>query len=100
MAGRPASKRPVPRCPIRPGDACTLCFPGATGPEDCGLVWQVMQDPDLRARLAELTGEGRSRLAMIQAAQRPWASQIGAAAGERDLRRATETLDRLIALLG
>ena len=50
-------ERPVPQCPIRPGDACTLCFPGATGPEDCGLVWQVMQDPDLRARLVELRAE-------------------------------------------
>jgi hypothetical protein len=54
------SARPVPRCPIRPGDACTLCFPGATGPEDCGLVWQVMQDPDLRARLVELRAEVRA----------------------------------------
>jgi hypothetical protein len=42
---------------VRPGDACTLCFPGATGPEDCGLVWQVMQDADLRARLSELRAE-------------------------------------------
>ena len=49
--------RPVPRCPIRIGDACSLCHPGATGPEDCGLVWLVMQDPDLRERLAELRRE-------------------------------------------
>jgi hypothetical protein len=54
-----AAPRPVPRCPIRPGDACTLCFVGATGPEDCGLVWQVMQDDDLRARLVELRAEIR-----------------------------------------
>jgi uncharacterized protein DUF6767 len=41
-------------CPIRLGDACSLCVPGATGPEDCLLVAEVMRDPDLRARLAGL----------------------------------------------
>jgi hypothetical protein len=45
---------PVPRCPIRPGDPCTLCVPGATGPQDCGLVYLVMSDPGLRDRLREL----------------------------------------------
>jgi hypothetical protein len=48
---------PVPKRPIRPGDACSLCQPGVAGPEDCGLVWLVMDDPDLRARLAELRRE-------------------------------------------
>ncbi|HET7432653.1 MAG TPA: DUF6767 domain-containing protein [Nocardioides sp.] len=52
--------RPAPRCPLRPGDSCTLCHPGATGPEDCGLVWLVMTDPDLRERLAELNREERA----------------------------------------
>jgi hypothetical protein len=46
--------RPVPRCPVRAGEACTLCNPGATGPEDCPSVYAVMTDPDLRAELAEL----------------------------------------------
>ena len=41
-------------CPVRPGDACTLCVPGATGPQDCPLVALVVADPDLRERLAEL----------------------------------------------
>ena len=27
------------RCPLRPTDQCSLCFPGANGPADCGLVW-------------------------------------------------------------
>ena len=45
---------PVPKCPIRLGDTCSLCAPGATGPEDCGLVWLVMTDPDLKDRLGEL----------------------------------------------
>ena len=45
---------------MRPGDACSLCQPGVSGPEDCGLVWLVMQDPDLRERLAELQREERA----------------------------------------
>ncbi len=49
--------RAVPQCPIRPGEACTLCNPGATGPENCPSVYAVMTDPDLRARLAELRRE-------------------------------------------
>ena len=52
--------RPAPRCPLRPEDFCTLCHPGATGPEDCGLVWLVMSDPGLRERLAELRREERA----------------------------------------
>ena len=52
---RMTSKRePVPMCPIRPGDPCTLCEPGVTGPQDCGLVYLVMSDPDLRAELARI----------------------------------------------
>ena len=46
------SRRPEPRCPIRIGEPCTLCFPGATGPQDCGLVYLVQTDPDLRDQLA------------------------------------------------
>lgn len=45
--------RPQAKCPIRPGDPCTLCVPGASGPQDCGLVWLVMGDEDLRAELHE-----------------------------------------------
>lgn len=36
------------RCPLRPDDPCSLCQPGATGPQDCGLVYLVMDDPELR----------------------------------------------------
>ncbi|MGH3507069.1 MAG: DUF6767 domain-containing protein [Nocardioidaceae bacterium] len=39
------------RCPVRPGEPCTLCQPGVSGPQDCLLVQLVMSDPDLRARL-------------------------------------------------
>jgi hypothetical protein len=48
---------PDAMCPLRPGDRCTLCVPGATGPQDCPTVAEVMRDPDLRARLAELRAE-------------------------------------------
>jgi len=41
-----------PRCPIRLGEPCTLCFPGASGPQDCGLVYLVRSDPELREELA------------------------------------------------
>ena len=41
---------------IRIGEACSLCVPGATGPEDCGLVHLVMRDEDLREELARLRG--------------------------------------------
>ena len=43
--------QPEPKCPIRPGEACSLCVPGVSGPQDCGLVYLVMSDPDLRERL-------------------------------------------------
>jgi hypothetical protein len=44
---------PTPQCPIRPGEPCTLCFPGATGPQDCGLVYLVESDDEMREQLAE-----------------------------------------------
>jgi hypothetical protein len=40
--------RPVPRCPIRAGQPCSLCVPGVSGPADCGLVYLVMSDSKLR----------------------------------------------------
>ncbi|WP_433606238.1 DUF6767 domain-containing protein [Dactylosporangium sp. CA-139114] len=39
------------RCPLRRGEPCTLCVPGATGPADCPTVYLVMSDPDLRDQL-------------------------------------------------
>ncbi len=41
----------TPQCPIRLGEACSLCVPGVSGPSDCGLVYLVMSDPDLREEL-------------------------------------------------
>lgn len=45
--------KPAPRCPVRHGNPCSLCVPGASGPQDCGLVYLVMSDPDLRERWRE-----------------------------------------------
>jgi hypothetical protein len=44
-------------CQVRLGEPCRLCVPGATGPQDCGLVYLVMTDPDLRAELARMRAE-------------------------------------------
>ncbi|MFM6851031.1 MAG: DUF6767 domain-containing protein [Terrabacter sp.] len=48
MSRRP----PTPMCPIRLGEPCSLCVPGATGPQDCGLVYLVQSDPEMREQLA------------------------------------------------
>ena len=60
-----ATTRPHPKCPIRPGEACSQCVPGVEGPQDCGLVFLVMSDPELREqlnvlRLARRTSQGGS----------------------------------------
>ncbi|GAB2882096.1 DUF6767 domain-containing protein [Nocardioides pacificus] len=52
-----AKTRPNPKCPIRPGEDCLLCFSGASGPEDCGLVYLVMEDPELRDQLTQIRRE-------------------------------------------
>ena len=46
--------QPEAKCPMRPGDQCSLRVPGASGPQDCGLVYLVMSDPELRERLHQL----------------------------------------------
>ena len=48
---------PMPKCPIRPGDPCSLCVPGADGPHNCGLVYLVQDDPEL----LELAREHRAK---------------------------------------
>lgn len=55
-----ARRRPAARCPLRPGEPCTLCVPGATGPQDCGLVYLVMDDDELREELTR-NRVGRTR---------------------------------------
>ena len=65
------SRRTLPdaQCPIRPGDACTLCQPGATGPQDCGLVYLVMSDPDLREELNRLRKEHQAEVRRTREAE-------------------------------
>ena len=55
--------RPDARCPIRPGEPCTLCQVSVTGPQDCGLVYLVMGDDELR--------EGLRRQRISNAARAP-----------------------------
>jgi hypothetical protein len=47
------------KCPVRPGEPCTLCQLDVTGPQDCGLVYLVMHDPELRAGLQSFTADRR-----------------------------------------
>ncbi|SHJ64493.1 hypothetical protein SAMN02745244_02954 [Tessaracoccus bendigoensis DSM 12906] len=53
-------KPATPRCPLRFGEPCSLCVPGATGPQDCPTVALVMDDEEWRAELAERNRELRS----------------------------------------
>ena len=52
-----AVPEPDEQCPIRPGEDCHLCVAGSRGPRECPTVWLVMQDPELRAQLAEICRE-------------------------------------------
>lgn len=57
------AKRPEPKCPIRFGEACTLCFPGADGPQNCGLVYLVQSDPEMAEEFAAARREHRASFA-------------------------------------
>lgn len=50
-AARTGSK-PQPKCPLRPGDPCTLCQLDVTGPQDCPVVFLVRDDVELQAEWA------------------------------------------------
>ena len=54
LLDRPAPDAPPAdaTCPLRPGDGCRMCVPGATGPWNCGLVFLVTSDPQLRKQLS------------------------------------------------
>ena len=49
----PTRRRPDPKCPLRPGEPCTLCQYDVHGPEDCPLVYLIMNDPEDREAWAE-----------------------------------------------
>ncbi len=54
--------RPDARCPLRPGEPCTLCQLSVTGPQDCPLVYLVMSDADLREQLRETTARTKAHV--------------------------------------
>jgi hypothetical protein len=56
-------REPVAMCPLRPGEPCTLCQVSVTGPQDCGLVYLVMGDPELREALHRHRLAGAARAA-------------------------------------
>lgn len=58
-----SSRFPTQRCPLRPGEPCSLCVPGANGPHDCQTVRLVLDDPELRAMLRAKNAERRARRA-------------------------------------
>ena len=51
------------KCPIRFGEPCTLCVPGAHGPQDCQLVALVREDPDLAELRAEMIANKKAEQA-------------------------------------
>ena len=57
------ARPPQPKCPIRLGEPCSLCFPGADGPNNCGLIYLVQSDPDLVEQLAAKRAERRTSAA-------------------------------------
>jgi DNA-binding MarR family transcriptional regulator len=67
--------------------------------EEAGLIRYDDNPRHRRAQLVTLTGEGRTILAAIQAAQRPWANALGAAVGERELEQVNARLDRVLGAL-
>lgn len=50
------------RCPLRPLEKCSLCTPGADGPHNCGLVYLMMNDDELRTEYAARRRDGRANL--------------------------------------
>jgi DNA-binding MarR family transcriptional regulator len=63
--------------------------------EEEGLVAYEDNPAHRRAKLMRLTPKGRAALQRIQAAQRAWANDLGAAVGEDELRTASRTLERV-----
>ena len=51
----------TPMCPLRFGEPCNLCVPGADGPQNCPTVAIVMEDEDLRSELMRRNKEARER---------------------------------------
>ena len=50
----------TPMCPLRPGDPCGLCVPGADGPHNCPTVRLVLEDPEMREMWLAKKAENRA----------------------------------------
>jgi hypothetical protein len=57
---------PTARCPLRPGDPCTLCQLDVTGPADCPLVYLVVTDTELRDGAAQRRREHAQHRAEVR----------------------------------
>lgn len=57
----PSRRVPQPKCPLRPGEPCTLCQLDVTGPQDCPVVFLVMGDEELHAEWAQKWRAKRAR---------------------------------------
>jgi DNA-binding MarR family transcriptional regulator len=64
--------------------------------EGDGLIRYEDNPRHRRARLVTLTENGRASLARIQASQRPWANDLGAAVGVRRLQQANGVLEQVL----
>ncbi|MGB2767121.1 MAG: DUF6767 domain-containing protein [Propionicimonas sp.] len=53
MSSSAVRRAPEPKCPLRPGEPCTLCQLSVTGPHDCPIVYLAMGDDELRTAWAE-----------------------------------------------
>lgn len=60
-----------------------------------GLTEYAENPEHERSKLVRITPRGQRTLAVVQAAQRRWADDVGAEIGEADLRHASRVVDRL-----
>jgi len=73
-------------------------LPSGSSPARRGGLITFKDNPrHRRARLLRLTPDGRAALALIQAAQAPWADALGGAVGIARLERANQVLDQVLA---
>lgn len=64
-----------------------------------GLASYIANPRHRRANLLQITPEGLAALRIIQRAQRDWASRLGAEIGESELDRASNVLEKALALV-
>ncbi|MDO4716401.1 MAG: hypothetical protein Q4B08_02440 [Propionibacteriaceae bacterium] len=59
----------TPLCPLRPGEPCALCVPGADGPHNCPTVRLVLDDPEWRALWLRKKAEARAGGVAVRTAE-------------------------------